>query len=151
MTTGQLIQKQRESHRMSQQDVAQALSVPVEEVAGWEEDRAIPDLITASRLAALFAIRMEDLVEPDPNHPAPPRQWNSVKIMLCGILVVLLSMALSAVPFAVFGRRRVPEIAGSELTQNCPIPASNERKQGFFCMRHRRKESKKRLTNGESV
>ena len=103
MTTGQLIQKQRESHRMSQQEVAQALSVPVEEVAGWEEDRAIPDLITASRLATLFSVRMEDLVEPDPNRPAPPRQWNSVKIMLCGILVVLLSMALDAAAFAVFG------------------------------------------------
>ncbi len=103
MTTGQLIQKQRESHRMSQQEVAQALSVPVEEVAAWEEDRTIPDLITASRLAALFDIRMEDLVEPGQNHPAPPRQWDSVKIMLCGILVVLLSMALDALPFALLG------------------------------------------------
>lgn len=42
-------------------------------------------------------------MEPNPNRPVRPRQWDSVKIMLCGILVVLLSMALDAAAFAVFG------------------------------------------------
>jgi len=91
---GKIIRRYRMNRNLTQEDVANHLSVPKQTVADWEADLSLPDLETANRLMDFLDI-----------HPVkifgrPTRQ----KRLLLGLLIAAVCIA-AAVPACVIGAR----------------------------------------------
>ena len=73
---GQNILSLRTRNGMTQEALAQKVAVARQTVAKWESGDAIPDLENASKLAALFGVSLDSLVNHDKEsagYPIPPR------------------------------------------------------------------------------
>ncbi|WP_303203555.1 helix-turn-helix transcriptional regulator [Raoultibacter timonensis] len=60
---GEKLMKLRRKSGMSQQDVANALSVSRQTISNWESGSSAPDIGKAIELAALYRISLDDLVD----------------------------------------------------------------------------------------
>ncbi|WP_212723042.1 helix-turn-helix transcriptional regulator [Nocardioides jishulii] len=65
MTLGQKIRAGRTAAGLTQQEMAEKLSVSRQAVTKWEADRGIPDVVNLQALAALFGITVDDLLRDD--------------------------------------------------------------------------------------
>ena len=72
----QNIQAARKALGLTQEDLANRLSVARQTVAKWEAGESVPDLSNAQAIAAVFDVTLDDLVNHDESHrgyPIPPR------------------------------------------------------------------------------
>lgn len=73
---GQNILSLRTRRQMTQEDLAQRTNVARQTVAKWESGEAIPDLDNACKLAEVFDVSLDSLVNHDEDragYPIPPR------------------------------------------------------------------------------
>lgn len=67
----------RRQHKLSQEDVAEAIGVSRQAVAKWENGDTTPDIINCMELAKLYSVTLDDLVnyqrEKSNGFPVPPR------------------------------------------------------------------------------
>lgn len=67
----------RRQHKLSQEDVAEAIGVSRQAVAKWENGDTTPDIINCMALAKLYDVTLDDLVnyqrEKSNGFPVPPR------------------------------------------------------------------------------
>ena len=103
MSLGQNIYKLRTGKRLSQEDFAAAMEVSRQSVSKWENDMAVPELEKLIKMAKLFEVSLDELVNnappapkpeqppaPPPPAPAPGLTTGdliSVVLLLLGILI----------------------------------------------------------------
>jgi len=96
--TGKKIKQLRISHKMTQAQLAEKLSVTDKAVSKWETGGGLPELASLSALAALFGVTVDDIIS---NKELPPGKsgrakmnagWFIIKykkLVMIGILSVL--------------------------------------------------------------
>lgn len=67
MTLGTNFFNARKKQGLSQEDVAEKLGVSRQTISKWELDETLPDINQSKRLAALYKISLDDLIEFDPD------------------------------------------------------------------------------------
>lgn len=66
------ITEMRKKYKYSQQELADMLGVHQTAVSQWELNKTMPDILTAQKLALIFGITIEDLInDTDYRSPAP--------------------------------------------------------------------------------
>lgn len=112
MTLGERIVELRNTRRLSQMDLAEAMDVSRQSVSKWETGASVPDLEKLVKLADYFDLSLDQLVKgkdpcaqpgpakdmgPEASRPAPQR----TKAQSLGIFLVCLS-AFASILFAIF-------------------------------------------------
>lgn len=67
MTLGTNFFNARKKQGLSQEDVAEKLGVSRQTISKWELDETLPDINQSKRLATLYKITLDDLIEFDPD------------------------------------------------------------------------------------
>lgn len=66
----------RQSHKYSQEEVAEKIGVTRQAVAKWEGGETVPDILNCDALAELYNVSVDDLIhfnQEDERMPIPPR------------------------------------------------------------------------------
>ncbi len=110
MSLGTHISRLRAENHLSQGDLAEALDVSRQSVSKWETDASVPDLDKLVKLAQLFGVTLDQLVNGDPpetpaaeppapphgdipqsfEHPAVPHRLAGIILLCMAFLVVLV-------------------------------------------------------------
>lgn len=127
-TLGSAITALRKQKGMTQQELADHMSVTDKAVSKWERDQSLPDVYTLARLADLFGVTVDTLIGKNADQPAEQPQpaqprfsslifflWalaaaESLSILILGLLGMIgihtlsvkVGVALSAILFALF-------------------------------------------------
>lgn len=59
---GKKIAKLRRANRMTQKELADKLSVSAKSISKWETGRSFPNIIWLPKIAAVFAITVDELI-----------------------------------------------------------------------------------------
>ena len=111
MTLGQRITRARAAHRLSQNDLAEALEVSRQSVSKWETDASVPELDKLIKLCQLFDMSMDALVlgvEPEKAETAADSSeavrggWNLQRVI--GLMLIFFGLLFFTVMFLVQGR-----------------------------------------------
>ncbi len=73
---GENLVRLRKLHQLTQEDVAEKIGVTRQAVAKWEAGDSMPDLVTGRKLAEVFGVTLDELVEfeaEDNGLPVPPK------------------------------------------------------------------------------
>ena len=73
---GENLVRLRKLHQLTQEDVAEKIGVTRQAVAKWEAGDSMPDLVTGRKLAEVFGVTLDELVEfeaEDNDLPVPPK------------------------------------------------------------------------------
>ena len=73
MTLGEKIQALRTAAGMSQENLAEQLTVSRQAVSKWELDKTVPDVKYIVTLSELFQVSTDYLLKDNPHHTAPPQ------------------------------------------------------------------------------
>lgn len=65
MTLGSSLFQARKKQGLSQEDVAEKLGVSRQTVSKWETDETVPDLRQAKKMAALYHLSLDELIQSD--------------------------------------------------------------------------------------
>ncbi len=84
MTFGQKLQQLRKARGMSQEDLAQQLSVTRQTISKWELDQSTPDLPYLAAISDLFDVSTDYLIKGHavPNDPAPSISHADMEVIL---------------------------------------------------------------------
>ena len=74
MTLGERIRNLRMKQNLSQEDLADALSVSRQSVSKWETDASVPDLEKLLKLSDLFGVSLDTLVRGETTTQPVPEQ-----------------------------------------------------------------------------
>jgi transcriptional regulator with XRE-family HTH domain len=69
---GERLQRLRKAAGMSQSQLARAAAVPLGSLKNWEQDRRVPLLDTAARVASALRVSLDELAGRAAPPPAPP-------------------------------------------------------------------------------
>lgn len=64
---GRNIKKLREARKVTQEQLAQALSISFQAVSKWETCTTVPDTLMLPQIAAYFGVTIDELFRPEPN------------------------------------------------------------------------------------
>jgi transcriptional regulator with XRE-family HTH domain len=67
MTLGNNFYTARKKQGLSQEDVAEKLSVSRQTISKWELDETLPDINQSKKLAAAYKVSLDELIEFDPD------------------------------------------------------------------------------------
>ncbi len=97
MTIGKKLYELREKKGISTTTLADRLNLDTEEILDWENDKAVPDLITAKQLADLLDVTLNDLFDTTDSCTSKYDSsfsldfFSGTKLMLCGALLIFFS------------------------------------------------------------
>ena len=124
-TIGKRISSLRKAMGMKQEELAERLDVSGQAVSKWENDQTCPDISALPKLARLFGITVDELLEGKEALPAvrvlPPEERRDIKDMLLRVIVdsaqgdkirVNLPMALMEIAMEI--GMEMPQINGNE-------------------------------------
>lgn len=71
----QNLQTLREKNKLTQEQVAEKINVSRQAVAKWENGKSLPDIFNCTKLAALYNVSLDTLVNIEPTYglPLPPK------------------------------------------------------------------------------
>ena len=87
------IMQLRKQHGMSQEDLANELSISRQSVSKWESGASIPDVIVLKEIADLFGVTVDDLLRENckmRNIPASNKRIHTIITLLSVMLVWLI-------------------------------------------------------------
>ena len=91
MTIGKRIAHLRKEKGLTQEELAQHMGISPQAVSKWENDQTCPDISALPKLARLFGVTVDELLEGKAALPAvrmlPPEQRKDIKAMLLRITV----------------------------------------------------------------
>lgn len=96
-TLGMMIASLRKDSGMTQLELAEKMGVTDKAVSKWERDLSCPDVNTLPKLAALFEVTVDELMQMKLTHPPENPVQNMVRLVLkaialaMGVGVVVLS------------------------------------------------------------
>lgn len=125
MTIGKRIAHLRKEKGLTQEELAGHMSISPQAVSKWENDQTCPDISALPKLARLFGVTVDELLEGRETLPAvrmlPPEQRKDIKDMLLRITVdsaegdkirVNLPMALMEIAMEI--GMEMPQINGND-------------------------------------
>ena len=125
MTIGKRIAFLRKEKGLTQEELAQHMGISPQAVSKWENDQTCPDISALPKLARLFGVTVDELLEGKEALPAvrmlPPEQRKDIKDMILRVTVdsaqgdkirVNLPMALMEIAMEI--GMEMPQINGNE-------------------------------------
>lgn len=107
---GKMIAAFRKQHGMTQLELAEKMGVTDKAVSKWERDLSCPDVNTLPKLAELFHVSMEELMQ---GQAAPGRRGKELAPLIRTILqAVALAMGVAVAVLAALGELEVPSALG---------------------------------------
>lgn len=102
-TLGKRIAELRKEHNMTQLELAEEMGVTDKAVSKWERDLACPDINTLPKLAALFGVSVDELMQG--NAPVEPEGQSPLSEMITLVLkAVTLAMGVGVAALSVMGK-----------------------------------------------
>ena len=125
MTIGKRIAHLRKEKGLTQEELAQHMGISPQAVSKWENDQTCPDISALPKLARLFGVTVDELLEGREALPAvrmlPPEQRKDIKDMILRVTVdsaqgdkirVNLPMALMEIAMEI--GMEMPQINGND-------------------------------------
>ena len=125
MTIGKRIAHLRKEKGLTQEELAQHMGISPQAVSKWENDQTCPDISALPKLARLFDVTVDELLEGRETLPAarvlPPEERKDVKDMLLRITVdsaegdkIRVNLPMVLVEIAMEIGMEMPQINGND-------------------------------------
>ena len=125
MTIGKRIGLLRKEKGLTQEELAQHMGISPQAVSKWENDQTCPDISALPKLARLFGVTVDELLEGREEPPAvrmlPPEQRKDIKDMLLRVTVdsaagdkIRVNLPMALVEIAMEIGMEMPQISGNE-------------------------------------
>ena len=125
MTIGKRIAFLRKEKGLTQEELAQHMGISPQAVSKWENDQTCPDISALPKLASLFGVTVDELLEGKEALPAvrmlPPEQRKDIKDMLLRITVdsaegdrIRVNLPMALVEIAMEIGMEMPQINGND-------------------------------------
>lgn len=125
MTIGKRIAFLRKEKGLTQEELAQHMGISPQAVSKWENDQTCPDISALPKLARLFGVTVDELLEGKEALPAvrmlPPEQRKDIKDMLLRITVdsaegdrIWVNLPMALVEIAMEIGMEMPQINGND-------------------------------------
>ena len=125
MTIGERIAHLRKEKGLTQEELAQHMGISPQAVSKWENDQTCPDISALPKLARLFGITVDELLEGKRETPAvrmlPPEERRDIKDMLLRITVdsaegdkVRVNLPMALMEIAMEIGMEMPQINGND-------------------------------------
>ena len=125
MTIGKRIAFLRKEKGLTQEELAQHMGISPQAVSKWENDQTCPDISALPKLARLFGVTVDELLEGKEALPAvrmlPPEQRKDIKDMLLRITVdsaegdrIRVNLPMALVEIAMEIGMEMPKINGND-------------------------------------
>ena len=132
MTIGKRIAHLRKEKGLTQEELAQHMGISPQAVSKWENDQTCPDISALPKLARLFGVTVDELLEGKEALPAvrvlPPEQRKDIKDMILRVTVdsaqgdkirVNLPMALMEIAMEI--GMEMPQINGNDALKGIDL------------------------------
>ena len=125
MTIGKRIAHFRKEKGLTQEDLAQHMGISPQAVSKWENDQTCPDISALPKLARLFGVTVDELLEGKEALPAvrvlPPEQRKDIKDMILRVTVdsaegdkIRVNLPMALVEMAIEIGMEMPQINGND-------------------------------------
>ena len=125
MTIGKRIAHFRKEKGLTQEELAGHMGISPQAVSKWENDQTCPDISALPKLARLFGVTVDELLEGKEALPAvrmlPPEQRKDIKDMLLRITVdsaegdrIRVNLPMALVEIAMEIGMEMPQINGND-------------------------------------
>ena len=125
MTIGKRIAHLRKEKGLTQEELAQHMGISPQAVSKWENDQTCPDISALPKLARLFGVTVDELLEGRSETPAvrvlPPEQRRDIKDMILRVTVdsaqgdkVRVNLPMALMEIAMEIGMEMPQINGNE-------------------------------------
>ena len=125
MTIGKRIALLRKEKGLTQEELAQHMGISPQAVSKWENDQTCPDISALPKLARLFGVTVDELLEGREALPAvrilPPEERKDIKDMLLRITVdsaegdkVRVNLPMALMEIAMEIGMEMPQINGND-------------------------------------
>ena len=125
MTIGKRIAHLRKEKGLTQEELAQHMGISPQAVSKWENDQTCPDISALPKLARLFGVTVDELLEGKEALPAvrmlPPEERKDIKDMLLRITVdsaegdkVRVNLPMALMEIAMEIGMEMPQINGND-------------------------------------
>ena len=125
MTIGKRIAFLRKEKGLTQEELAQHMGISSQAVSKWENDQTCPDISALPKLARLFGVTVDELLEGKEALPAvrvlPPEERKDIKDMLLRITVdsaegdrIRVNLPMALVEIAMEIGMEMPQINGND-------------------------------------
>ena len=132
MTIGKRIAHLRKEKGLTQEELAQHMGISPQAVSKWENDQTCPDISALPKLARLFDVTVDELLEGKEALPAvrvlPPEQRRDIKDMLLRITVdsaqgdkVRVNLPMALVELGMEIGMEMPQINGNEALKGIDL------------------------------
>ena len=132
MTIGKRIAFLRKEKGLTQEELAQHMGISPQAVSKWENDQTCPDISALPKLARLFGVTVDELLEGKEALPAvrmlPPEQRKDIKDMLLRITVdsaegdrIRVNLPMALVEIAMEIGMEMPQINGNEALKGIDL------------------------------
>ena len=102
-TLGSMIATLRKEHNMTQLQLAERMGVTDKAVSKWERDLSCPDVASLPRLAELFGITVDEMLQVKETARSQPTENKTEKIMDIVLKAVPLAMGVTLVVSSALG------------------------------------------------
>lgn len=125
MTIGKRIAFLRKEKGLTQEELANHMGISPQAVSKWENDQTCPDISALPKLARLFGVTVDELLEGRETLPAarvlPPEERKDIKDMLLRITVdsaegdrIRVNLPMALVEIAMEIGMEMPQINGND-------------------------------------
>ena len=125
MTIGKRIAHLRKEKGLTQEELAQHMGISPQAVSKWENDQTCPDISALPKLARLFEVTVDELLEGREALPAvrvlPPEQRRDIKDMILRVTLdsaagdkIRVNLPMALVEIAMEIGMEMPQINGNE-------------------------------------
>ena len=132
MTIGKRIAHFRKEKGLTQEELAQHMGISPQAVSKWENDQTCPDISALPKLARLFGITVDELLEGKRETPAvrvlPPEERRDIKDMLLRVIVdsaqgdkIRVNLPMALVEMAIEIGMEMPQINGNEALKGIDL------------------------------
>lgn len=101
MKLNEKIKNLRIENNLTQQEFADKLFVSRSAVAKWEQNRGMPSLELLNKIAEIFGVKIEDLlddnIEDEPQKQKPKKTWKQ-KLVIFFVVLAILALATFGLP-----------------------------------------------------
>ena len=132
MTIGKRIAHFRKEKGLTQEELAQHMGISPQAVSKWENDQTCPDISALPKLARLFDVTVDELLEGKEALPAvrvlPPEQRRDIKDMILRVTVdsaqgdkVRVNLPMALVELGMEIGMEMPQINGNEALKGIDL------------------------------
>ena len=132
MTIGKRIAFFRKEKGLTQEELAHHMGVSPQAVSKWQNDQTCPDISALPKLARLFGVTVDELLEGKEALPAvrvlPPEQRKDIKDMILRVTVdsaqgdkVRVNLPMALVEMAIEIGMEMPQINGNEALKGIDL------------------------------